>query len=120
VKYLGMHLDKRLKWAKHIKTKRKQLNLKAKQMHWLLGRSTLSIESELLYEAVLKPIWTYGTQLYGTASNSNIGILQRFQSKALRSVLNAPWYINNHRIHEDLQMNTVLSEIKEWKTKYLR
>jgi hypothetical protein len=34
--------------------------------------------------------------------------------------LNAPWYINHHRIHEDLQMNTVLSEIKELNTKYLR
>jgi hypothetical protein len=27
---------------------------------------------------------------------------------------------NNHRIHDDLQMNTVLSEIKKWNTKYLR
>jgi hypothetical protein len=47
-------------------------------------------------------------------------ILQSFQSKTIRSILNAPWYINNHRIHEDLQMNTVLSEIKKWNTKYLR
>jgi hypothetical protein len=52
--------------AKHIKTERKQLNVKAKQMHWLLGRSTLSIESKLLlYKAVLKPIWTYGIQPWG-------------------------------------------------------
>jgi hypothetical protein len=29
-------------------------------------------------------------------------------------------FLNNHRIHEDLQMNTVLSEIKKWNTKYLR
>jgi hypothetical protein len=41
-------------------------------------------------------------------------------SKTLRSILNAPWYINKHRIYEDLQMNTVLSEIKKWNTNYLR
>jgi hypothetical protein len=64
--------------------------------------------------------WTYGIQLRGTASNSNMEILQRFQSKTFRSTLKAPWYINNHRTHEDLQTNTVLSEIKKWKSKYLR
>jgi hypothetical protein len=42
VKYLGMHPDRRLTWAKHSKTKGKQLIQNAKQMHWLLGRrSTL-------------------------------------------------------------------------------
>jgi len=29
--------------------------------------------------AILKPIWAYGVQLWGAASNSNIEILQRFQ-----------------------------------------
>jgi hypothetical protein len=92
VKYLGMYLDRRVTWAKHIKTKRKQLNLKAKQMNWKLGRSsTLSTESKLLlYKAVLQPMWTYGIRVWGTASNSNTEILQRFQSKSLRSILNAP------------------------------
>jgi hypothetical protein len=46
--------------------------------------------------------------------------LQRFQSKTLRSILNAPQYISYNRIDEDLYMNTVLSEIKTWNFKYLR
>jgi hypothetical protein len=67
----------------------------------------------------ITPIWTYGIQLWGTASSSNIEILHRFESKTPQSILNAPWYINNHRIHEDLQKNTELSEIKRLNTKYL-
>jgi hypothetical protein len=66
-------------------------------MYWLLGRkSKLSISNKLLiYKAILKPLWTYGIQLWGTASNSNIAILERFQSKVLRLIVNAPWYVPN-------------------------
>jgi hypothetical protein len=80
VKYLGMHLDIRLTWAEHIKAKKMQLNITVKKIYWLLRRrSTLSIESKLLlYKAVLKPIWTYSIQLWGTASNSSTEILQHF------------------------------------------
>jgi hypothetical protein len=88
VKYLGMHLDRRLTWKNHIITKRKQLNLKFSKTYWLLGRrSQLTTENKLLlYKAILKPIWTYGAELRGTASNSNIEILQLFQSKILRTI----------------------------------
>jgi hypothetical protein len=42
-------------------------------LHWLLGlKSELSSGNNvLLYTAVLKPIWTYGTQLWGTAPAQN-------------------------------------------------
>jgi hypothetical protein len=62
-----------------------------------LGRnSKLSTSNKLLlYETILKPIWTYGIQLWGTASTSNIEILDRFQSKALRMIVDASWYVPN-------------------------
>lgn len=121
VKYLGMHLDRRLTWSKHIKMKRKQLNLKFNKLYWLLGKqSVLSIENKLLlYKVLLKPVWTYGIQLWGTASNSNIEILQRFQSKTLRTILNMPWYINNNMIHNDLQIKTIKEEITESSKRYI-
>jgi hypothetical protein len=73
------------------------------------------MESKLLYKAVLKPIW-----------HSDMGGSRQFQHQNLPalSIQGSPIHseyslvINNHRIHEDLQINTVLSEIKKWNTNY--
>jgi hypothetical protein len=74
VKYLGLHLDRRLTCQKHIFTKGKQLGIALTKMYWLLGsKSKLStINTLLTYKTIFKPIWTYGIQLWGTASTSNI------------------------------------------------
>lgn len=121
VKYLGLYLDKRLTWKEHIKSKRQLLDKKNKRLYWLIGyRSELSLENKLrIYKAILKPVWTYGLQLWGTASNSNIEILQRYQSSTLRLILKAPWFITNEAIHKDLNMPTVKEEIKKFSTRYL-
>jgi hypothetical protein len=42
-------------------------------------------------------------QLWGTASTSNIEILERFQPKDLRMIVDAPWYVPNVVIRRDLQ-----------------
>jgi hypothetical protein len=93
--------------------KRKQLGLALTKMYWLLGCSSrLSLSNKLLlYKFILKPIWTYGIQLWGTASTSNIEILERFQSKTLRLLVDAPWYVPKHRIRRDLLMPSVKEEI---------
>jgi hypothetical protein len=89
-------------------------------MHWLLGRkSQLStINKLLLYKAILKPIWTYCIQLWGTASTSNIEILERFQFKVLRMIVNAPWYVPNSLIPRDLSCPTVKDEIRRYSSHY--
>lgn len=112
-KYLGMHLDHKLNWKNHIFVKRKALGLQLRKMFCLLNKkSKLSTNNKVnLYKVILKPIWTYGIQLWGTAAQSNIDILQRFQSKVLRSIVNAPWYITNAQLHRELNIKTVKEEI---------
>lgn len=120
VKYLGLRLDRRLTWANHIKAKKTEANLQFKGLLWLLGhQSKLSLSNKLLvYKVIIKPIWTYGIELWGSASNSNIEILQRFQNIALRTVSSAHWFVRNAEIHEYLEMPTVKEEVKNYTKKY--
>lgn len=114
-KYLGMTLDTKLKWNEHVKKKKEELNLKYRKLYWLLGRnSQLSISNKiLLYNQILKPVWTYGIQLWGCASKTTVKTIQTFQNKVLRGIVNAPWYIRNHDLHRDLQVNLVDDETKK-------
>jgi len=100
-------LDTKLNLREHITKKRKQMELRYKELYWLLGRSShLSINNKLLlYKTVIAPIWTYGLELWGWASKSNIAIIQRFQSKLLTAIVNAPWCITNAIIHSLLSKN---------------
>jgi hypothetical protein len=112
--------DKRLTWHKHIFAKRKQLGITLTKLCWLLGRkSKLSTSNKLLiYKTILKPIWTYGIQLWSTAFTSNIEILERFQSKALRMIVDAPWYVLNTVIRRDLHTPTDKEEIRHYSSQY--
>jgi hypothetical protein len=107
--YLGMTLDTKLRWKEHIKMKRDKLNIKFRKMYWLLGHnSELSIYNKLiLYKQVLRPVYNYGIQLWSCASDSNIQVIQRFQNKVLKCIVQAPWYIRNSDLHQDLGFETV-------------
>jgi hypothetical protein len=49
VQYLGLYLDQDLTWQKQVKTKRQKLDLRLREISWLLGRkSNLSTENKLL------------------------------------------------------------------------
>ncbi|CAH2239806.1 jg20739 [Pararge aegeria aegeria] len=72
----------------------------------------------LVYKTTIKPIWTYGIQLWGTASNSNIDILERFQTKALRTMFGIPHCISNRYIYFDFGLKTVRQEITQHSLKY--
>lgn len=119
-KYLGLHLDQRLTWNPHIQAKRRQLDAKFRQMYWLMGRkSKLSLSNKvLLYKTMLKPIWSYGIQLWGCAKPTRIKTIQRFQSKILRTLVDAPWYVSNQTLHNDLNIPYITDEIQRFATIY--
>jgi hypothetical protein len=58
-------------------------------------------------------------EIWGCARKSNFSIIQRSQSKILRMIANAPWYVPNMTLHEDLNVPLVNEVIKQRITRYL-
>jgi len=119
-KYLGMHLDSRLNWKVHVKLKKQQMRERMRSLYWLIGKnSPLSLSSKrLLYLAIVKPIWLYGCQLWGCASQSNIDLIERGQSIALRTLVQAYRFERNIDIRPDLKVPSVREEIHRFAKKY--
>ena len=107
-----------LAWT-HI-YKEKTTGTQIPQMYRNIGRkSRLSRQNMLLvYRTIPKPVWTYGVQLWGSASNCNIEILQRLQSKMLRIITDAPWYVPSVVIIRDLQVLSVGQEVRNYSVTY--
>jgi hypothetical protein len=83
IKYLGLALDRRLRWSQHLKNKRKTVNSRLHLLHPLL-RSKLTTSNKLLiYKAIIRPVWSYGIQLWGSAKPSSLRTIQAFQSICL-------------------------------------
>jgi hypothetical protein len=45
-------------------------------------------------------------------------MLQRYQNKVLRAIVNAPWYTSNKVLHTDLNVPTIREEITKFSAKY--
>jgi hypothetical protein len=43
----------------------------------------------------------------GLGNDSNIQVIQRFQNKVLKCIVQVPWYIHNSDLHQDLGIETV-------------
>jgi len=55
---------------------------------------------------------------WGAVSNSNIEILQKFQNKYLRNIVNASWCITNDTLHHNLNVPYIRDEIKRLSQRY--
>ena len=88
------------------------LDHKTRDIKWLIGKNSPPItrKQNTHLQTILKPIWH---RTLGCASKSNIAIMQRYQSKILRTIANAPRYVTNQTLHTDLQIPYVSTVIHE-------
>jgi Reverse transcriptase (RNA-dependent DNA polymerase) len=121
-KYLGVTMDQKLNWGTHINTVANKANKRIGILSPLLNRrSNLSqSNSLLLYRSMIRPIMTYAAPIWGTARKVHIKKLQTIQNKVTRMITKSPWYIRNVDIHDDLNLLTMSSTIKQQADKFFK
>ena len=66
----------------------------------------------LLYKQLIRPMMDYACLAWRSAARNHVRWLQVLQSKCLRLVTGAPWYVRNRQIHEDLRVPLFADHIR--------
>jgi hypothetical protein len=92
-----------------------QLKSRLKLLHRILNsKSPITLKHKLTnYKDLLRLIWTYGIELFGSAKKSNLNKIQAFQSKLLRLITGAQAYVNNRTLHLDLNTPYIDTRTKD-------
>jgi hypothetical protein len=86
--------------------------------HWILLERKKLQQRDQPYKFLHNLFQHLKAKLWGTASTSSIEILERFQSKALCMIVDAPWYVPNTVTRRHLQISAVTEEIRRYSSQY--
>lgn len=101
VKYLGLHLDKKLLFKTHIEASLEKAQRVFRLLYSLLNRkSKLSNQHKLLiYKCIVRPVFMYGSPVWSNCANSHIKKVQIYQNKNLKTIFNLPWRYPTDELH---------------------
>ncbi|GFT22841.1 RNA-directed DNA polymerase from mobile element jockey [Trichonephila clavipes] len=114
-KYLGLYLDAKLTFAHHIEQTRKKAHaVHAVLKRFISRRSKLAIRHKVfLYKSIIRPVMSYGSQIFGSAGMCHLKKLHTLTNSFLRQIVNAPWFVRNEVIYRDLKIKPFLPHIKD-------
>ena len=92
VKFLGVHLDDKLEWSKHLSFVKTKLASGLYVLNRLKNTLPLCIK-QTLYFTLFQPYLTYGNVLWGSALSKYTKSLFSMQKKAIRSIYSANYNV---------------------------
>lgn len=103
VKYLGVIIDKKLNFGKHIEYSRKKANNALRSLRALLNRRSVLCHKNknLIFKCVLRPILTYASPVWYNAAKCHLKKLQIIQNKCLKIINNKHWRYPTSRLHNE-------------------
>lgn len=113
IKYLGVTLDSKLKYTRHINQIKAACQITLHRLFPILNKkSPLETKTKLmLFKSYIRPKILYACPIYSNTSPTNMNKLQIIQNKNLRVILNKSRRTPIQKLHEWANINTIESEI---------
>jgi len=114
VKYLGVTIDNKLKFAKHLNSSiQKATGAKFSLFPLINKLSPLPVKTKLyIYKTYIKPIILYASPSWtANISKTSWTKLETFQSKTLRMITGSDWYVSNHTIRSSLNVLSIKDSV---------
>ena len=105
IKYLGVYLDNKLNWHKHIENLCTKLSRTAGVMYKFRKRFPLKVKL-LIYNSLVASCLNYGIMCWGTSQSTLINKLQSMQNKVIRYMTNIPQSI---RVEQKFKQLNILN-----------
>lgn len=114
VKYLGVYLDKKLTFKKHIENATDKALKCFRALYPLISkRSKLNVGNKLtIYKTIIRSIMLYGCCIWGKAANSHIKKLQVLQNRILKTIFNLPRLYRTRELHFRYVQQTIKDVIE--------
>ncbi len=119
IKFLGLNLDKKLTWKKHIDETMRKANIK---MHLLLRLKYRQVQKQNLiriYKCYFQPTITYASPAWANIANSNLQNVQILQNKVLRACLSKNRRTKIDSLHREAQTERIEQRLSQLNFKYL-
>lgn len=113
VRYLGVILDTKLNWTKHVMNVRVKGAKALGSLGPIMNRaSKLSPNTKLLvYTALVRPILTYACPVWSSTCLTNYDILQVIQNRALKIAFNTKFKTNLKNLHSSINFPLLIQFI---------
>lgn len=119
VKYLGVILDEKLTYRKHIESVIQKAYISLRHLYPLMISDQLTTSTKiLLYKTIVRPILTYAAPAWCGASKTNLKKLQVYENKCLRLATSSNRYTRLTELYDKAAIQIITDYIQEESQKF--
>lgn len=121
IKYLGVVLDKKLKYKNHIDHIGEKTQKIIRCLYPLINRkSKLHFRNKMLiYKSIFRPIITYGCPVWSNCAQTHTNKLQIIENKLLKIILKRPFFYNTKKLHSEANIPLLKQFIQNTTNKFI-